>query len=386
MKCNLGNVGEESCNGCGACYQKCPKHCIQMVENDRGFLLPQIGDGCISCGLCVDVCPERKNTEFVNKVVEVWAAADIRDDILKESTSGGVFVLFAEQILSQNGVVFGCTWEDGFRVKHIKVTKIDALFNIQKSKYIQSNTADTFKEVQGLLQNGVPVLYSGTGCQIAGLRSYLGKNYDTLYAVEVACHGVPAPGLFAKYIVWLEAKYSIKIANYTFRNKVKHKKGEHYTFSFADQNGRKIYKYSNEDPFYASFLKGKTLRDTCYHCKYKNFNHTGDILLCDFWGIEKAHPSFDAKYGASAVLIYSDKGKRLFEEIPRKTIRKEKSQYEAVVASNSSVIKSADVGCRIQYSLKDSDVVERMIPPKSLKNFVKNHIPEWIKYSFIKKL
>ena len=95
MKCNLGNVGEESCNGCGACYQKCPKHCIQMVENDRGFLLPQIGDGCISCGLCVDVCPERKNTEFVNKVVEVWAAADIRDDILKESTSGGVFVLFA---------------------------------------------------------------------------------------------------------------------------------------------------------------------------------------------------------------------------------------------------------------------------------------------------
>lgn len=97
---------------------------------------------------------------------------------------------------------------------------------------------------------------------------------------------------------------------------MKHKKGEHYTFAFEDMTGRKYYKYSNEDPFYAAFLKGKTLRDTCYHCKYKGAGHTGDILLCDFWGIEKAHPDFNAKYGASAVLIYSDKGKHLFEDIP----------------------------------------------------------------------
>ena len=137
------------------------------------------------------------------------------------------------------------------------------------------------------MKNNVPVLYSGTGCQIAGLKSYLGKDFESLYTVEVACHGVPAPGLFIKYIDWLENKYNTKIAKYTFRNKVKHKKGEHYTFAFEDMTGRKFYKYSNEDPFYAAFLKGKTLRDTCYHCKYKGAGHTGDILLCDFWGIEK---------------------------------------------------------------------------------------------------
>lgn len=287
MKHSLENISEESCNGCGACYQKCPKQCIRMVENDRGFLIPQIGDGCVSCGLCVAVCPEKKNSYSQNEVIEVWAAADIKKENLKESTSGGVFALLAGQILSQNGVVFGCTWNEDLHIKHIKVTQKDDLLSIQKSKYIQSNTADTFKEVQDLLKNKVPVLYSGTGCQIAGLKSYLGKDFDSLYTVEVACHGVPAPGLFIRYIDWLEKKYNTKIVNYTFRNKVKHKKGEHYTFAFEDMTGRKFYKYSNEDPFYAAFLKGKTLRDTCYHCKYKGAGHTGDILLCDFWELKK---------------------------------------------------------------------------------------------------
>ena len=275
---------------------------------------------------------------------------------------------------------------EDFHIKHIKVTQKDALLSIQKSKYIQSNTADTFKEVQDLLKNNVPVLYSGTGCQIAGLKSYLGKDFDSLYTVEVACHGVPAPGLFIRYIDWLEKKYNTKIGNYTFRNKVKHKKGEHYTFAFEDMTGRKFYKYSNEDPFYAAFLKGKTLRDTCYHCKYKGAGHTGDILLCDFWGIEKAHPDFDAKYGASAVLIYSDKGKHLFKDIPDMAIRKKKSQYETVVACNSSIIKSTDANCKMKYSLNEGNLVERMIPQKSIKNIVKNHIPEWLKYRIIKKL
>lgn len=128
-----------------------------------------------------------------------------------ESTSGGVFALLAGQILSQNGVVFGCTWNEDFHIKHIKVTQKDALLSIQKSKYIQSNTADTFKEVQDLLKNNVPVLYSGTGCQIAGLKSYLGKDFDSLYTVEVACHGVPAPGLFIRYIDWLEKNIILKL-------------------------------------------------------------------------------------------------------------------------------------------------------------------------------
>lgn len=253
MKHSLENISEESCNGCGACYQKCPKKCIRMVENDRGFLIPQIGDGCVSCGLCVAVCPEKKKSYSQNKVIEVWAATDIKKENLIESTSGGVFALLAGQILSQNGVVFGCTWNEDFHIKHIKVTQKDALISIQKSKYIQSNTAYTFKEVQDLLKNNVPVLYSGTGCQIAGLKSYLGKGFDSLYTVEVACHGVPAPGLFIRYIDWLEKKYNTKIVNYTFRNKVKHKKGEHYTFAFEDMTGRKYYKYSNEDRFMLLF-------------------------------------------------------------------------------------------------------------------------------------
>lgn len=167
---------------------------------------------------------------------------------------------------------------------------------------------------------------------------------------------------------------------------MKHKKGEHYTFAFEDMTGRKFYKYSNEDPFYAAFLKGKTLRDTCYHCKYKGVGHTGDILLCDFWGIEKAHPDFDAKYGASAVLIYSDKGKYLFKDIPDMAIRKKKSKYETVVACNSSIIESTDAKCKMKYSLNESNLVERLIPQKSIKNILKNHIPEWLKYRIIKKL
>lgn len=387
MKNNLGNISEEICSGCGACVQKCPKQCIRMVENQRGFLVPEIDvETCVGCGICASICPERNNSNSINDVQETWAVTSKEMAVLNESTSGGMFTLLVKQILNSNGVVFGCSWDENFRVKHIKIDNISDLSRIQKSKYIQSDTKNTFKEAETYLKNGANVLYSGTGCQIAGLLSFLGKEYENLYTVEVACHGVPSPGLFEKYIKWLESENSTSVTGFTFRNKVRHKKGEHFTFYYEDDNGQKHFRFSNEDPFYASFLQGKTLRDTCYTCKYKADNHVGDILLSDYWGIEKALPDFDAKYGASAVLIYSNKGKYLFESISGEEIKKQKSSKESVVDYNPSLIKSSDKECKLNYSLAAPNVIEQMIPKTSIKNKMINYIPEWLKYGVLKKL
>ena len=141
-------------------------------------------------------------------------------------------------VLNQGGVVYGCAWGDNFKAEHIRITAADDLYLIQQSKYLQSDTSNTFVQVKNDLLNNIMVLYSGTACQIAGLRKFLKQEYDNLLTVEVACHGVPSPGLFRKYIDWIEKNTGKKVSDYQFRNKEKHKKGEHYKYcvTFADES------------------------------------------------------------------------------------------------------------------------------------------------------
>lgn len=222
-----------------------------------------------------------------------------------------------------------------------------------------------------MLKNKVPVLYSGTGCQIAGLQSYLGKEFNCLYTVEVACHGVPSPGLFIRYIDWLENKYNTKIANYTFRNKVKHKKGEHYTFVFEDIIGRKFYRYSNQDPFYAAFLKGKTLRDTCYHCKYKGTGHVvlvhGDTsttfvtaLACFYLQIPVGHVEaglrtyniyspYPEEFNRQAVSIIS-KFNFAPTELSKQNLLKEGKKQESIYVTGNTAIDALKTTVRENYT------------------------------------
>lgn len=385
MKKSITGVMEKECCGCGSCSQICPKGSILMERNPRGFLVPVVNEQtCIECGLCRKSCPEIEKNKY-NSVIRSYAAVSKDSNLMNRSTSGGIFGEIAKCVIMQSGIVYGCAWDKNMLVAHRGIEKIEDLEYIQQSKYIQSNTKNTFKEVKTYLMNDRIVLYSGTGCQIAGLKRYLKKDYNNLITVEVACHGVPAPGLFQEYIKWMEKRNGQVIDKYRFRNKEKHKKGEHYKLCISFKSGKEKYYLSYNDPYYGAFLQGKTLRQTCYQCKYKERDRVADILLSDYWGIEKEHPRFPAKYGASAVVVCSKKGESIINNIKEKLIT-EKSSFDKIVAHNKSIIACAKKTEEQYESLEDIDkLMERLKPKFSIKRLVKNIVPENLKY-FIKRI
>lgn len=381
---SIGNVKEEKCFGCGACFQICPQKCIVFIENERGFLIPKKEEEkCINCGLCKKSCPY-ENESKKNEIKESYAAISNYTDIIKISTSGGIFLHLAKYILLQEkGVVFGCSWNKNNEVIHIKVTDEKDLIKLSQSKYVQSNTKNTFIQVRESLQKGKKVLYSGTACQIDGLKKFLGRMNENLYTIEVACHGVPSPGLFKRYLQWFEEKEKKKIESFSFRNKIKHKTGEHFMFEVKYNDGKKKYYYANEDPYYESFLKAKILRKTCYDCKYKGKERISDITLSDYWGIHKEHKKFPAQNGASAIMISTLKGKALFEKIISE-ITYEKTNFESISKHNKSLIESPSINNLENYII-DDDIFNKIKPIKTLKGTIKNMIPGTIKY-YIKRI
>lgn len=378
---------ENKCCGCGACIQVCPQQCINFIENERGFLVPSINhDKCINCGCCKKICPEITNKLEYKKVENAYAVVSKNFEELKKSTSGGMFAILAEKIIQKNGVVFGAAWEKIDKLSHVKIDKIEDLYKIMKSKYVQSNTKNTFKEAKELLDRNIAVLYSGTACQIAGLKMYLNKEYLNLYTVEVACHGVPSIGLFKKYIEWREKQFNSKVKDCIFRNKDKHQGGEHYKLKMSFENGKTKYFHFQKDPYYNAFINGVSIRKTCYDCKYKKERRIADFTLCDFWGIEKVKKDFPANHGVSAVLLNSNKAKELFNEINEKIYYEEVSK-DSIYSHNKSLIMSCDKkNCERFNTLNiDSDLLFEKIKIKislvsKLKIIIKGFIPEKMLY------
>ncbi len=307
-----------NCTGCRLCENICPKNCIVMKENNEGFLTAEIeGSKCISCGLCVKKCPQNSYTAE-QEIQEVYGARIKDNDVIMNSSSGGLFALLAKHILNKKGVVFGAAYCDDNVVRHICISSESDLYKLQSSKYVQSDTMKTFEECAGYLENGRLVLYSGTPCQIAGLKVYLGKEYNNLVTVDLICHGVPSPKLFKRYLIWLENKYDDTVIGYNFRDKYKVGWGLNYKIELKKNK----YKYGNSyaDPYYSYFLKGSIYRECCYKCKYASEKRTGDITLGDYWGIEKLHPEFYDKKGISLVILNTKKGKKLFEDVKKEIV------------------------------------------------------------------
>ncbi len=209
------------CFGCGACSQICPYQCIKIVQDAEGFYAAEPDTGqCTDCGRCLRVCPmEPQNTSCVSKTGEIYAAVNKNHNMLLRSASGGMFSAFAEWILNQGGRVFGCGYDSSLNVCHYYIDSPEGLDKLRRSKYVQSDTRDTFLEVKVFLLKGYKVLYVGTPCQIAGLKLYLRKNYENLFTVDLLCHGVPSPKMFKNNLSYLEDKYGKKISNYEFRLK-----------------------------------------------------------------------------------------------------------------------------------------------------------------------
>lgn len=297
---------KNECCGCGACKHVCPQTAIEMKSDGEGFLYPFIHKNlCVDCGLCEKVCGFKNRTEKNGEPLGCYAAINKDKGVLEKSTSGGAFGALASYVLEQDGIVFGCHMDEEFNVGHIHISGINELWKIQGSKYVQSNLKNTFAEVEENLLKGRLVLYSGTPCQIDGLRHFLGKEHSRLITVDLICHGVPSNLFFKRYIQWFENKYSVKIINYKFRFKSKNMMECVGKIEY-EKNGKiitKVLNFSEKYYFYYFFMTGKISRDCCYSCPYSNTSRPADFTIGDYWGVEDFHPEINTENGVSAVLV-----------------------------------------------------------------------------------
>lgn len=244
------------------------------------------------------------------KQPKVYAVQHKSEHVRAASRSGGIFTAVSDWILTQNGVVYGCVLDERFRAVHIRTECKGERDRMRGSKYIQSKLGDTCKNVRKDLSNGRIVLFTGTSCQVAGLKQYLGKEYENLLCVDIVCHGVPSPKVWDAYLLWQEKKNKSKIKAVDFRNKKDYGWRAHMeTLSF--QNGQ----ISSSKAFTNLFYGHSILRPCCYECPYKSTMHPGDITIADYWGIEKAAPEFDDNIGVSLVLVNNENGERVFEVV-----------------------------------------------------------------------
>lgn len=308
----IENTEKRKCCGCSACVQACPKQCIEMKADDEGFLYPKVHEGdCINCGLCVRVCPIVKSNEKVganNDEVQAYSAYFNDEAIRLSSSSGGLFSAIAQHIIRENGVVFGAAFDDDFMVHHIAVDTMEGLAKLRGSKYTQSRIENTYQEAKQYLESGRPVLYSGTACQIAGLKSYLKKDYEQLLTIDVLCHGVPSPKVWEIYINEQGETHESKITKICFRDKSTGWKG--YSVKLNFENGTEYSQVFNQDAFMRLFLSNVCLRPSCHDCLFKGFPRVSDITLGDCWGVEKHFPEMDDNKGTSVVIVNSQKGEK----------------------------------------------------------------------------
>ncbi len=240
---------------------------------------------------------------------KVYAVKHKDDNIVALSRSGGMFTALSDLILEKNGVVYGCVLDEKFNAKHIRADNKKDRDLMRGSKYIESKMGECFRSVKKDVLEGKKVLFSGTSCQIAGLKNFLGKEYENLICLDIVCHGVPSPKIWQMYLDWQIGKNKRKVVKVNFRNKIKYGWRAH-TESLVFENGKQV----NSGVFRNLFYSHSILRESCYRCPYKSILHPGDITIADYWGIEKAAPEFDDNKGVSLVLINNSKGENLFKE------------------------------------------------------------------------
>ena len=325
------------CSGCHTCYSLCPKQAIKMISNEEGFLYPQINnDLCIHCGLCEKKCPVLNPLQKDDEQTLAYAVINNNEKIRLESSSGGVFTSLAENVIKKNGIVFGAKFDSDFNVIHRFTDSLEGLAEFRGSKYVQSTIGDSFKECKNFLDEGRQVLFSGTPCQIAGLKSFLGKNYDNLLSVDFICHGVPSPLLWAEYKKSLEKKFASRIVKTAFRRKDYGWKQFSLAVTFG--NASEYCNTLRQDSYLKLFLKDVCLRDSCYNCKYKTEKRISDITIADFWGIQNEYPELDDDKGTSFVISHSDKGKKIIDNLTNCSLKQ--IPLEKGVKYNPSYVRS----------------------------------------------
>ena len=323
-------ITQNECVGCGACVSSCPQECIALKRNEQGFYMPSIDETvCVSCKACQRVCPANQRQQGKSWEDGTYYAAWAKSTAERfAGSSGGMFGMLAGRVLDAGGVVFGAAYADDLKSVFQTSTDHVSLTALKKSKYVESYTGSIFKEVKNALENGRPVLYCATACQIDGLKNYLKKDYSNLILCDFLCHGVPASGLFDQYITSLESRFG-KVESVDFRSKAYGWKAYCSKVEFA--SGKTYLRTRFQDPYLRLFFENAVLREACYSCKRLN-DSNADITLGDFWKAQEVKEIPDTNEGISLVGVHTAKGRDVMSEIIHSkqcsVIRLQKAEYQ----------------------------------------------------------
>lgn len=385
-----------NCTGCGACLNVCPKQAIGMQQNEKGFYNPVINEEiCIKCGLCNKVCPINNYKSENIEHPTVYAFQNQDKDILFKCASGGAFASIAKYVIKNNGIVYGVVYDENMKVCHSRTDNLKYLEKMYSSKYVQSDTKDTYKLTKVDLENGRLVLYSGTPCQIAGLKSFLRKDYENLITVDIVCHGVPSPLVFELYKKEISKFNDDKILNIDFRNK--NNGWNPYNIEIKTIKSTFVEK-ANKNDYFKLFLSNLNINSSCNACQFNKLPRTADLSLADFWGVDEYDKNLNDNRGLSIILLNNTKGIELLKHLSAKEILKE-IPLEYVILCNKNICSSSTphknrekffIDIKNGKSLKQCVKKYAAVPihlsiyrilPKFIKNFIKYKILKMEKYN-----
>lgn len=331
----VDDIPQSRCTGCGLCSVLCPKNCIEMQENEQGFIFPRIDESaCIHCGLCVKRCTAFSERSRSNPAPKAYACWNLDETVRNESSSGGLFTALAQGTIDSSGVVYGAKYVESLTVEHCPAMAIDSLKELRGSKYQPSKAWVTFKQIKQNLDTGKKVLFAGTPCQIVALKKYIGNN-EGLICIDIACHGVPSLKVLRDKC---KSVSSGTVTRVDFRNKRSGWKD--YSCIYYDADGKELHsEIGTESDFMRGYIDNLYIRESCEDCQFAAIPRVGDISLADCW--TKAHDGSDLdNKGITAVLINTEKGERLFNDV-RDKLHTEDISLEAVLKGTPTLAKGS---------------------------------------------
>lgn len=384
----LENKQASDCCGCSACAQKCPKQCLTMHPDKDGFLFPEVvNDTCIDCGLCSKVCPlENKVTS--NTAPKFYGAYNVNTMDIKNSSSGAIYPALGKWIIAQGGVVFGASLDEKHNLYHIATSAEEEFVKTLGSKYFQSDIKETYKECKADLDSGKLVLFTGTPCQIHGLKCFLRKDYQNLYTADVICHGVPSSKMFNAYVAYLEKKHQAELIDINFRDKKRNGWSItlRYTMKYPNGKVKDYYLISKLSEYFMAFLSGSIARESCYSCPFSSLDRPGDITMGDFWGYQKKRPDLKHEDGLSLIISNTQKGSELIEILSKNGIAFNEVDELCVKASENKNLyfptKRPEIRDKVYNELEHEGfefiAAKYFRRSQTFKNKMKNYLPRFV--------